>query len=453
MIGSIIFLYLYSVANLHGFRPVKRVINREIVSLRTMRLQMGYDEKENGSEKKTRSKFDRVIDDFVGKRFGAGEAFYGKRTSDMSDEQFSAIYELKDEVSSKWGTMDMRDNAILILGGTTDIAQWIAFELAEKGFDIRIAAPNIKDAVKIYGIPGTNCDIVELNKSTTRLKYERAINGVQAVVICSGFDFDSSKGGFLSDILSQSHSDDLLITNRVLEYISTLYINKNIKKVVTLSRYLPPAVFNDRLQSSKKLFGFIDIPTDIDVNLLSKDKFRVLHKDMEDRVRNLRKKGIIYNIIRAPPVVEAIAGGSIRPLLLLQDDNVNQGRSIGLLDMAEATVQTLIQDCSFVTYTLTEAPRRIVNENNDEIPLIRSNAMDNQYDESYVSVLSKRDDNALSDRVKRPTYYKILEMEDNDMKTSYMIRERETYLDQLKEDEAVEKFWADRLLQLKSDQF
>lgn len=39
-------------------------------------------------EKKKSTKFDRVIDDFIGKRYGAGEAFYGKRMSDLDEETY-----------------------------------------------------------------------------------------------------------------------------------------------------------------------------------------------------------------------------------------------------------------------------------------------------------------------------------------------------------------------------
>jgi hypothetical protein len=34
------------------------------------------------------TKFDRVVNDFVGKRYGAGAAFYGKRESDLSEEVY-----------------------------------------------------------------------------------------------------------------------------------------------------------------------------------------------------------------------------------------------------------------------------------------------------------------------------------------------------------------------------
>ena len=37
------------------------------------------------------SKVNRIIDDFVGKRYGAGEAWYGKRKSDLSEDEFQAL--------------------------------------------------------------------------------------------------------------------------------------------------------------------------------------------------------------------------------------------------------------------------------------------------------------------------------------------------------------------------
>ena len=43
---------------------------------------------QNEPEKKKSTKFDRVIDDFIGKRYGAGEAFYGKRMSDLDEDTY-----------------------------------------------------------------------------------------------------------------------------------------------------------------------------------------------------------------------------------------------------------------------------------------------------------------------------------------------------------------------------
>ena len=43
---------------------------------------------EDEPEKKKSTKFDRAIDDFIGKRYGAGEAFYGKRMSDLDEETY-----------------------------------------------------------------------------------------------------------------------------------------------------------------------------------------------------------------------------------------------------------------------------------------------------------------------------------------------------------------------------
>lgn len=92
----------------------------------------------------------------------------------------------------------MRDNAILIVGGIEDIGMWTAFELAEKGFVIRIASTNMKEAINVFGLPRNNVDIVELKgNQTPEEKYATAVNGVQAIVLCANFipQFDFGPAG------------------------------------------------------------------------------------------------------------------------------------------------------------------------------------------------------------------------------------------------------------------
>jgi hypothetical protein len=84
------------------------------------------DKKQTKPPKK--SKFDRVVDDFIGKRYGAGETFYGQRTSEMSDEEYINKYEAVDEEDNV--ERPLRENAILLLGSLEAMGQWIAFELA-----------------------------------------------------------------------------------------------------------------------------------------------------------------------------------------------------------------------------------------------------------------------------------------------------------------------------------
>ena len=78
--------------------------------------------------KPKKSKFDRVVDDFIGKRYGAGETFYGQRISQLTDEEYINQYEAVDEEEKV--ERPLRENAILLVGSLEAMGQWVAFELA-----------------------------------------------------------------------------------------------------------------------------------------------------------------------------------------------------------------------------------------------------------------------------------------------------------------------------------
>ena len=78
--------------------------------------------------KPKKSKMDRVIDDFIGKRFGAGDYFYGERVSQLTDEEYMEQYEAVDE--EELVERPLKDNAILLVGSLEAMGQWVAFELA-----------------------------------------------------------------------------------------------------------------------------------------------------------------------------------------------------------------------------------------------------------------------------------------------------------------------------------
>jgi len=93
-----------------------------------------------------KSKFDRAVDDFVSKRYGQGEAWYGKRTSDLSDEDYDKLYSSQNPKIEE-EEKPLKENAILIVGSLESFGQFVSFELATKGFNIRIVSPDKKKAV------------------------------------------------------------------------------------------------------------------------------------------------------------------------------------------------------------------------------------------------------------------------------------------------------------------
>ena len=107
------------------------------------------DDNNDQSNTKQNTMFERVIDDFIGKRYGAGEAFYGKRTSRLTEEEYAKTKGGQKRIYDK--NAPMQDDAVLIVGNVKDIGQWIAFELNDKGFNIRIACTKLKDASDVLG--------------------------------------------------------------------------------------------------------------------------------------------------------------------------------------------------------------------------------------------------------------------------------------------------------------
>jgi len=82
----------------------------------------------------------------------------------------------------------------------------------------------------------------------------------------------------------------------------------------------------------------------------------------------------------------------------------------------------------------------------DETPLASSNAMELEFGKQ-----PPRQARVSKSRVERPSYYGILDMQDVEMRTSYMIRETESLRAQLSEDEQVEQYWSTRLQALPKD--
>ena len=393
---------------------------------------------ENNSPPAVKSKFDRVVDDFIGKRYGAGEFFYGKQTSKLSNEEYVEIYGTQTNTPED---VPMRENAILIVGSLEVIGQWVAFELAEKGFNIRIACDSKQSAVNIFGL--RNVDIVQLSASTSAEEYQSALDGVQAIVFLPMF-----KPSLLS---SSSGRSEMKVAERLLDMATTAKTAKtsDVQKVVCVSRSIPWL----ESSSSTKTGNIFDalFSSQADSSLFG--SFRETHAIFEDKVR---RAGFEYVVVRAPPIIEESKEGARSELVLLDRSGVSVGsssstssNSVGILDFAEAVTSALIVDVPNVTFTVCESRSAVIERQREmqDMPLAQSNAMDEEYGEDNTP----KPDRSKTDRVMRSAYYGILDMNESDMKTSYMMKEAEVYQQQLEEDVQLEKFWTSRLKQLPID--
>ena len=312
------------------------------------------------------TKFDRIVDDFLNKRYGAGEAFYGKSTSKLSEEEYSKSQPTK-QVYDK--DAPMKSNSILIVGGIEDIGQWVAFEMSDKGFYIRVLSQSLKDMTSVFGFPSVNADMVELNGIESDEKdFARAIEGVQAIVLCCNFN-PRRESAWTTEKMNEEVKTAIGILDIAIKARNAGV--GTIKKITLVSRAVPKAL----LQSSENGGGWSPVaaltaPTS---NLPCYDEFRSRHEYVERAVRN---SGFEYTIVRAPPFVEISRPPAEFPLTLLSastaqtcppilpavrgnlftnwlEDTAN-AVSIGVLDLAEVVTQSLIQDVTGVTFTAYE---------------------------------------------------------------------------------------------------
>lgn len=379
--------------------------------------------------KKKSTKFDRVIDDFIGKRYGAGEAFYGKRMSDLDEDAYSEIQNRNKPRS--FSNNPPKENAIAIYGSLDSIGQFLVYELNEKGFNIRLLTDNVKGAINMFGLPGNNVDIIELKLESPLESYTKAVEGAQAVIFSGNFDP-------VMNLLIGSCRKYNQIAIKLLEIMRQTKQNTkgtSIQKIVHVSRYSEAV--------GMKLQNPFDLFENAESGLFS--TFRSLAFDLEEAVRD---SSFEYVVVRAPGLVEVSREGSRRDLIVTQQlqsssftEESTSSAEIGILDLAECVSQALLLDVSGVTFQVREESRGQVEVDQ---PLISSKAMDLEF-----GVSPKRE--IVSRRVVRRAYYSILDMDDADMRSSYMIKPQEAYVAQLEEDTLVEKYWASMFKTLRKD--
>lgn len=263
------------------------------------------DDDDDDSKPKS-TKFSRMLDDFVGKKYGAGEAFYGKRTSDLSEDQYREY--LRKTFPTRYiadDDIELKSNAILVIGDPqVELTQWIILELTDKGFKVRLICEDKKEATKVFGKHGYNIDIVTVDQDTLNSDIDKYVNSIQAVLVTTNFlpTFNILKW----TKLEQMTKDKFLWTKRILDRAKFVHElgNASIMKIVFLSRYIPGYNSN----SSKSRSNILEVlggaleysPSDINLTNQLFDAFRQCHLDFESYIKSLRLE---YVIMRAPPMV------------------------------------------------------------------------------------------------------------------------------------------------------
>lgn len=204
-----------------------------------------------------------------------------------------------------------------------------------------------------------------------------------------------------------------------------------VKKIIGISRYCDDSI-------TKTSWLSFDYPQ-------SKlyDNFKQIHYNMEQTIKS--QDAFEFVVVRAPPVVAVTRAGSKYDLVLtnpdrpVKDSPICPVQQIGILDLAEAVVHTLIIDVSMFSFTAYE-DNKYLNEEDDGTILP---------DDLETSTLSSVEKPVESSRIPRKAYYSILNMNAQEMKASYNMKSADAYDMQLTEDELVERYWQRKFDDLK----
>ena len=168
-------------AGLRSGRPLLRK-----VGLASLRAEADTKQKWRGpgnpaaAQLQTANFGDDLIDDVLNKRFGAGEAFYGQRQSNMAKDYDAIAEEAKEIMAMR----EVRQGAALIIGSCRvlgGVGQWTAIKAMQKDVPVRILAADFEAAEKTFGTDGANLDIF-FGDASDMDQLDNACDGAQTVV-------------------------------------------------------------------------------------------------------------------------------------------------------------------------------------------------------------------------------------------------------------------------------
>lgn len=104
--------------------------------------------KRPGRPSRKETQFDRAVDDLLSKKYGRGYIYYGERARLQTDEEEEEQQPQIDEY--------LKDDAVLVVGGTGRTGQWITLGLLNQNFNVRVLTRDYDRAEKLFGPSGSN---------------------------------------------------------------------------------------------------------------------------------------------------------------------------------------------------------------------------------------------------------------------------------------------------------
>lgn len=114
---------------------------------------------------------------------GRGTQYYGQRVGADIEESPSPAVDDESDVENV-APIDLRPDAVVVVGGTGRTGQWVSLGLANNGFTVRVITRSVQHAESMFGPAGSNVDIVnaDITKPNT---LSSAIVSASALVVCS----------------------------------------------------------------------------------------------------------------------------------------------------------------------------------------------------------------------------------------------------------------------------
>lgn len=266
------------------------------------------------------SKNARLMDDFFGKRMGAGTVFYGESLSDLDDEAYAKKVEASNDNDARLEVKALRENPVVVVGATGKTGQWVVTDLLSKGFSVRAFVRNLDKAEDLFGWDGSNLDVFEGNVKDLSALTE-AMKGALAVIYCAGSREVIGPNAF-------SQVDGLGVENAVkAAQLSGEGSVPSVRKFILLSSIGV---------SKPDTYGF--------VGKLLGDPLKAKARG-EDAVRKGNLES--YCIVRAGGLRDG--DGTKRAIEIGQGDIFGKC-GVSRLDVAQMLVQALVQDVNNVTF-------------------------------------------------------------------------------------------------------
>jgi NAD(P)H-binding len=252
---------------------------------------------------KKANNFDRAIDDLVLKKYGNGHIYYGERARLREGEE----PEEAPRVGAEEGNGDeqelLKENAVLVVGGTGRTGQWVTLGLLNQGFNVRVLTREFERAEKLFGPSGSNVDVFQGDLSDSATLVD-AVEGVEAIVIAAAPEWWRIGG---SAKVEGAGAASLIRAATASETASS------IKRIIMLSAI---ERVNTKLAAVKAIAEAA-----------------------------LQDSGLRYTIVRVPKLSDM--QGGINRIIISQEKDANApiaGRILSRVDAAQIVCQCLVYD-------------------------------------------------------------------------------------------------------------